>query len=80
MDILIHNRKDCDRCFQAIELCNRAGLEYTLRETEPDEMLKMYPNFAGNSYPYTIVDGKEVGDLLALAKFLLKDGLVSVPK
>ena len=80
MDILIHSRKSCDRCYQAMELCDRAGLEYTVRETEPDEMLKMYPNFAGNAYPYVIIDGKEIGDLLATAKFFLREGLVSVPE
>ena len=80
MDILIHTRPFCNRCHQAIELCDRAGLEYRVCETEPDEMLETYPNFAGNSYPYTIIDGKEIGDLLATAKFFLKEGLVSVPK
>ena len=80
MDILIHTNKYCNRCHQVRELCDRAGLKYTVKETEPDEMLETYPNFAGNSYPYTIIDGKEIGDLLATAKFFLKEGLVSVPK
>ena len=78
MDILIHTTEGCTYCDHMKELCDRAGLEYKTANTPQDELLKAYPKCHG--YPWVIIDGEEIGGLVEVAKFFLKEGLVSANK
>ena len=82
MEILIYTSSGCFYCDQAKKLCERANVEYQIKEVGVDiskeDFTKLYPHVTG--YPYVIIDGKEIGGLVETAKFFLKEGLVSVNK
>lgn len=93
MDITIYTTRGCFYCSKAVELMERAGLEYKLVDVipklDPRAELpegKMWKEefsreFAGvNGFPYSIVDGKPIGGVIDLAKLLVKEGLVSARK
>ena len=82
MEILIYTSSGCFYCDQAKKLCERANVDYQTKEVGVDipreDFTKLYPHVNGT--PFIIVDGKEMGTLVDLAKHFLKEGLVSVNK
>ena len=78
MDIKIHTTTGCFYCDQAKKLMERANVEYQTFDTPVDELRRLFPNAAG--YPWIIIDGKEIGNIVETAKFFLKEGLISVNK
>ncbi len=80
MNITIYTTPGCFYCVQAKELMERAGVEYELLELGKDitreEFLELYPNV--HVSPYIIIDEKRIAGLVELAKYFLKEGLVSV--
>ena len=82
MEILIYTTSGCFYCDQAKKLCERANVEYQIKEVGVDiskeDFTKLYPHVIGS--PFIIIDGNEIGTLVDLAKHFLKEGLVSVNK
>jgi|TARA_B100002019_G_scaffold284415_1_gene292043 glutaredoxin len=78
MDIKIYTTQGCFYCDQIKELCKRAEVEYEALELDSKRLTELYPN--ATSYPWVIIDGKEIGGLVETAKFFLKEGMVSVRK
>ena len=78
MDIKIYTTQGCFYCDQAKELCKRANVEYQTFDTSRDKLAEMFPNATG--YPWIVIDGKEIGNIVEAAKFFLKEGLVSANK
>ena len=78
MDIKIYTTQGCFYCDQVKELCKRANVEYQTFDTPRDKLAEMFPNASG--YPWIIIDGKEIGNIVETAKFFLKEGLISVNK
>ena len=82
MEILIYTTSGCFYCDQAKKLCERANVDYQTQEVGVDitreDFTTSYPHV--KAYPYVIIDGKEMGTLVDLAKHFLKEGLVSVNK
>ena len=80
MNITIYTTPGCFYCVQAKELMERAGVEYELlelgKDITRDEFLELYPNVYAS--PHIIIDGKVIGGLVDVAKYFLKEGLVSV--
>ena len=79
MEIKFYSTSGCRYCEKLKELFERANInDYKDIRATSAEMKKDYPN--ETSFPYVIVDGKEIGGLVETAKFFLENGLVSVPK
>ena len=82
MEILIYTTSGCFYCDQAKKLCERANVDYQTKEIgvniTREDFTELYPHVNGT--PFIIVDGKEMGTLVDLAKHFLKEGLVSVNK
>ena len=78
MDIKIYTTQGCFYCDQAKELCKRANVEYQTFDTSRNKLAEMFPNATG--YPWIVIDGKEIGNIVEAAKFFLKEGLVSANK
>ncbi len=78
MDIKIYSSPGCFYCEQMKELCRRAEVEYESIEISSQELSALYPKAL--SYPYVIIDGKEIGGLVDAAKHFIKEGLVSANK
>ena len=82
MEILIYTTSGCFYCDQAKKLCERANVDYQTIEVGVDmtreDFTKLYPHVIGS--PFVIIDGNEIGNLVDLAKYFLKEGLVSVNK
>ena len=89
MEIKAYTSKGCFYCDQLKELFKRAELEYqsVLVEDSPQykegstmtrNEFKQYPNALG--YPHVIIDGEELGGLVEVAKYLVKNGYVSSKK
>ena len=78
MDIKIYTTQGCFYCDQAKELCKRANVEYQTFDTSRDKLAEMFPSATG--YPWIVIDGKEIGNIVEAAKFFLKEGLVSANK
>ena len=78
MDIKIYSSPGCFYCEQMKELCKRADLDYESIEISSKELSALYPKAL--SYPYVIIDGKEIGGLVDAAKHFIKEGLVSANK
>lgn len=81
MDIKVYTADGCFYCTQIKKLFERANLKYeeipvTLKNRS--QFNQEYPN--ARSYPFTIIDGKEYPLIVDVAKFLLKEGLVSATK
>jgi glutaredoxin len=80
MDIKIYTSNGCKYCTQVKKLFNRAGLtkyeEITCSNKE--FLLSKYPN--ATSYPWVIIDGKEIGGLVETARYFLQEGIVSSDK
>ena len=75
MNIKIYTAQGCFYCEQMKELCKRADLEYESIEISTQELSALYPKAV--SYPYVIIDGKEVGGLVEAAKHFIREGLIS---
>ena len=78
MDIKIYTTQGCFYCDQIKELCKRAEVKYEALELDSKQLTELYPN--ATSYPWVIIDGKEIGGLVETAKFFLKEGMVSARK
>ena len=80
MKIKVYSTVGCSYCTKLKELFERANItDYDEQVcTSGDEVRVDYPD--AGSFPYVIIDGKEIGGLVETAKFLLKNGLVSAPK
>ena len=80
MKIKVYSTPGCSYCSKLKQLFERANItEYDEQLcNNGDELRVDYPE--ASSFPYVIVDGKEIGGLVETAKFLLKNGLVSAPK
>ena len=80
MDIKIYTSSGCKYCTQAKKLFQRAGLtEYEeVLCSSKEHLLTECPN--ANSYPWVIIDGKEIGGLVEVARFFLEKGIVSTDK
>jgi len=80
MEIKIYSSPGCYYCTQLKELLKRANItDYEEQVCSSGEEVRVdYPN--ANSFPYVIIDGKEVGGLVQTAQVLLEKGLVSAKK
>ena len=82
MEITAYTSKGCFYCDQLKKLLERAELdaEYILLDTDEkrNHFHNKYPACQG--YPYVIIDGVEYGGIVNVAKFLIKEGLVSAEK
>ena len=80
MKIKVYSTAGCSYCGRLKELFERANItDYDEQLcANGDELRVDYPK--ASSFPYVIVDGKEIGGLVETAKFLLENGLVSAPK
>lgn len=80
MDIKVYTSPGCFYCTQLKELFKRANItEYEEKVcSSGDEVRVDYPD--ADSFPYVIIDGKEVGGLVQTAQIFLERGLVSAKK
>jgi glutaredoxin len=80
MDIKVYTSPGCFYCTQLKELFKRANItEYEEKVcSSGDEVRVDYPD--AHSFPYVIIDGKEVGGLVQTAQIFLEKGLVSAKK
>ena len=80
MKIKVYSSPGCYYCTQLKELFKRANItDYEEQVCSSGEEVRVdYPN--ANSFPYVIIDGKEVGGLVQTAQVLLEKGLVSAKK
>lgn len=80
MEIKVYSSPGCYYCTQLKELFKRANItDYEEQVCSSGEEVRVdYPN--ANSFPYVIIDGKEVGGLVQTAQVLLEKGLVSAKK
>jgi glutaredoxin len=80
MKIKVYTSIGCYYCTQVKKLFERAGLTEWEEVVcaKSDELKKDYPN--ASSYPWVIIDGKEVGGLVDTARYFLQLGLVSSKK
>jgi glutaredoxin len=80
MDIKIYTSNGCKYCTQAKKLLQRAGFTQYEEISCPNKefLLSDYPN--ATSWPWVIVDGKEIGGLVETARYFLEEGVVSSDK
>lgn len=82
MEITAYTLPGCSHCKTLRELFKRANTEYTEIILKKDMTLEdfgsMYPHI--NSFPFVVIDGKEVGDLVQTVKLFVVKGLVSSSK
>ena len=82
MDIKIYSSPGCFYCEKAIELCDRAGVEYKKIIVGGDITLQefqvLFPNVS--QYPHVTIDDKVIGGLVPFAKYFITEGLVSARK
>ena len=81
MEITVYTSEGCFYCTQIKELFKRAGLEYNeilVTTRNRAEFMKKYPTARG--YPFTVIDETQYPGLIDVAKFLVKEGLVSAKK
>ena len=76
MDIIVYTTQGCFYCEQMKELCKRAELDYQAVEISQEALSSLYPDV--KSYPYVTIDGEPIGGLVEVAKYFLKEGLISV--
>jgi len=80
MEVKVYTSPGCYYCTQVKRLFERAGLtdweEVTCKKSE--DLKKDYPN--ASSYPWVIIDDKEIGGLVETARYFLQLGLVSSKK
>ena len=82
MKIIAYTTSNCFYCDQLKTLFRRAELEWenipVNSEAERSQLKKTYPNSKG--FPHVVIDDVEIGGLVNVAKFLVKEGLVSAEK
>jgi len=82
MEITAYTLLGCSHCKTLRELFKRAGTEYTeimvKRDMTLEDFSASYPHVS--SFPFVVVDGNEVGDLIAAVKLFVVKGLVSSSK
>ncbi len=85
MDIKLYTTTGCGYCIKMKELFARAKIE-DYEEIVVDnnnkklrhELLTKYPMAYG--YPFVTIDEEPIGSLVEVAKWMLKEGLVSAKK
>jgi len=81
MEITVYTSEGCFYCTQIKELLKRADLVYDeirVNNKNRAEFMGKFPTAKG--YPFTIIDETEYPSLIDVAKFLVKEGLVSAKK
>ena len=80
MEIKIYTSPGCYYCTQAKKLFERAGIKSWEEVvcTNKQMLVENYPN--ANSYPWIVIDDKEVGGLVETARYFIKIGLVTSKK
>lgn len=82
MEITIYTTFGCIYCEKIKELMKRADVKYTPvvvgKDITREEFKIKYPFAPG--FPYTIIDGKEIGGLTETVKLFVEQGLVSSKK
>ncbi len=82
MNITIYTSSGCIYCEKIKELMKRANVEYEAvligKDISRQEFKNKYPFASG--FPYTIIDGKEIGGLVETVKLFVEKGLVSSKK
>jgi glutaredoxin len=80
MEVKIYTSPGCYYCTQVKRLFERAGIadweEIVCRKSE--DLKKDCPT--ASSYPWVVIDGKEIGGLVDTARHFLEIGLVSSKK
>lgn len=75
MKIEVYTIPGCSYCVKLRRLLERDNLDYIQTVVKDvSEFKQKYPDC--NGFPYTIIDGEEVGGITDTAKFLLDRGLV----
>lgn len=78
MDIKVYKIPGCMSCTKMIEVMTRAQLAYTPVligiDIPREEFRKEFPNV--NSFPHTVIDGKEIGGLTDTVRYLVSIGLL----
>ena len=81
-DITIYTVAGCTYCEKIKELMHRANTEYNTimvgKDMTREEFKIKYPFVSG--FPFTVVDGVEVGGLVETVKLFVEKGLVSSKK
>jgi glutaredoxin len=79
MNITIYTTSGCIYCEKIKELMRRADVEYTAilvgKDITREEFKIKYPFAPG--FPYTIIDGEEIGGITETVKLFVEKGLVS---
>ena len=90
MDIKLYTTTGCFYCEKTKELFKRANLKYESYEVIPQKNLQdelpegcrwkkdfrqIHP--LAQAFPHVVIDGKEFMGLVEVARYLLKEGLVS---
>jgi glutaredoxin 3 len=82
MDITIYTTSGCTYCQKIKELMRRADIEYETilvgKDISREEFKMKYPFAPG--FPYTIIDGQEIGGIVETVKLFVEKGLVSSKK
>jgi len=80
MKIKVYSTPGCSYCSKLKQLFERANItEYDEQLcNNGDELRVDYPE--ASSFPYVIMDGKEIGGLVETAKFFVEKNLVSSNK
>lgn len=90
MEIIAYTSPSCFYCEQLHLLLDRIDntdedapsitIEYRLVDDNEKKQEFMEDNPTATGYPHVIIDGKTIGGLVEVAKFLMKHGLVSSKK
>jgi len=82
MEITAYTLLGCSHCKTLRELFKRAKTDYTevmvKRDITLENFNESYPHVY--NFPFVVIDGKEIGDLVAAVKFFIAHGLVSSSK
>lgn len=82
MEITSYTLENCPSCGYLKELFKRANVDYNevvvRKDITVEEFGQLYPGIS--NFPYVIIDGEVVGDLLSVAKLFVQKGLVSSNK
>jgi glutaredoxin 3 len=77
MNITIYSLSTCPFCYQAKQLLDAKGIDYTLHELDsnPAELNAAKKKWGHPTVPIVIVDGKLIGGATELQAFAAKGGL-----
>ena len=82
MEIVAYTLVGCSHCNTLKELFRRAKTDYTevmvKRDVTLEEFTNMYPRVT--NFPFVVIDGIEIGDLVETVKLFVSKGLVTSSK